>query len=187
MTVQTKTLWSVTYISFITERLSFFIPSIHSNKHFNAAFTSPIHAVKQVPSYTPAANVEILYISPSPQLPYILLHSISSTQERICIQPLIKPLQPRSTSRIWRWVQCPEQLHLPILPHGTVLLDAVMPLDMVLPLHREHQKKRAKLMKTRACWEWARARKDLWKLIPIAVVCLGVLVGLWIWITRRRH
>lgn len=170
--------------------LSLFLPYIatKSSTHLShRQFSSPIHVAKQVLSYTPAANFEILYILPSSQLPYILLQTTSSTQERRCIQPLINPLQPRSTSRIWRWVHYPEQLHLPILPRGTVLLDAVMPLDMVLPLHREHQKKRAKLTKTGACWEWARARKNLWKLIPIAVVCLGVLVGLWIWITRRRH
>jgi hypothetical protein len=51
----------------------------------------------------------------------------------------------------------------------------------------EVQKKRAKLMKTGAFWEWARVRRNQWKLIALAAVPLGVLVALWVILTRPRH
>ena len=55
-----------------------------NNNIFNAAFTSPIHVVKQATFHTPAANVEILYILPSPQLPlYITAHNIIYTKTKM--------------------------------------------------------------------------------------------------------
>ena len=52
-----------------------------SNKHFNADVTLPIHLAKQVSSFTPAANAEILYILPSPQLsPYLNTYNIIYTR-----------------------------------------------------------------------------------------------------------
>jgi hypothetical protein len=135
----------------------------------------------KVSSHNPAANVEILYILPSLRLSlYLTTHNINYTRAKMHTathQPTttapqhLKDLEMGTPSRANSITNTASRDGATAGRGNSARLGTATD---------EIHKKRAKLTKTGAFWEWAGVRKNQYILLALATLTLGGLVALWI-------